>query len=326
MSNKLIFKKCEIMESDKILYSSKQSNLFCKSFYLESLGQKFHIWKVLQGQEIKAIVCLNVDRSEKRSIENDFVIHNGIFFNIDNNRLLAKKREDQFQITEFIINELVKKYKTIFLSLDPSIVDLRPFQWFNYNKKGPKFNIKIKYTSILDISEMKKQKNDEKLKLFKNLEPVRRYSLRQAVKDGAKVDFSKDNLDFLNLYKPLSKEIYRNEYKKNLGIVENITSNLINNNCGIFINTRDKKNNLLYSAFFGWDNYKAYYLFGASSKQHKKPWQGTIGQWYAMRYIVEKLKINKFDFEGVNSPNRGWFKLGFGGDLIPYYQIEYEKN
>ena len=184
MSNKLIFKKCEIMESDKILYSSKQSNLFCKSFYLESLGQKFHIWKVLQGQEIKAIVCLNVDRSEKRSIENDFVIHNGIFFNIDNNRLLAKKREDQFQITEFIINELVKKYKTIFLSLDPSIVDLRPFQWFNYNKKGPKFNIKIKYTSILDISEMKKQKNDEKLKLFKNLEPVRRYSLRQAVKDG----------------------------------------------------------------------------------------------------------------------------------------------
>ena len=134
MSNKLIFKKCEIMESDKILYSSKQSNLFCKSFYLESLGQKFHIWKVLQGQEIKAIVCLNVDRSEKRSIENDFVIHNGIFFNIDNNRLL-EKREDQFQITEFIINELVKKYKTIFLSLDPSIVDLRPFQWFNYNKK-----------------------------------------------------------------------------------------------------------------------------------------------------------------------------------------------
>ena len=45
-----------------------------------------------------------------------------------------------------------------------------------------------------------------------------------------------------------------------------------------------------------------------------------------MRYIVEKLKINKFDFEGVNSPNRGWFKLGFGGDLIPYYQIEYEKT
>ena len=38
---------------------------------------------------------------------------------------------------------------------------------------------------------MKKQKNDEKLKLFKNLEPVRRYSLRQAVKDGARLTFQR---------------------------------------------------------------------------------------------------------------------------------------
>ena len=79
---------------------------------------------------------------------------------------------------------------------------------------------------------MKKQKM-MKIKLFKNLEPVRRYSLRQAVKDGAKVDFSKDNLDFLNLYKPLSKEFIVMNIK-NLGIVENITSNLINNNCEFY--------------------------------------------------------------------------------------------
>jgi len=25
--------------------------------------------------------------------------------------------------------------------------------------------------------------------------------------------------------------------------------------------------------------------------------------------------------EGVNSPHRGWFKLSFGGDIRPYYQI-----
>ena len=44
-----------------------------------------------------------------------------------------------------------------------------------------------------------------------------------------------------------------------------------------------------------------------------------------MRYIVEKLKINKFDFEGVNSPNRGWFKLGFGGDLILITKLNMKK-
>tara|TARA_B100000900_G_scaffold416265_1_gene450731 strand:- start:2418 stop:3398 length:981 start_codon:yes stop_codon:yes gene_type:complete len=325
MSDHFTLEKCDLLESDKILEVSNQSNLFCKSFFLNSLDQKFHIWKVIQGQEIKAIVILNVDDSGTKSIENDFVIHNGIFFNLDNKRILVKRREDQFQITEFVINELVKKYETIFLSLDPSIIDVRPFQWFNYNNDGPKFKIEVKYTSILDTSEMKKQKTDEKLKIFKNLEPVRRYSIRQSLKDKAKVEFSKDNLNFLNLYKVLSKKIYKSNYKKNYNVVEKITKNLIDNKSGIFINTRDKKDNLLYSACCGWDNNKAYYLFGAGSEKFKKPWQGTIGQWYAMRYIVEKSKIYKFDFEGVNSPKRGWFKLGFGGDLIPYYQVKYEK-
>ncbi len=29
-----------------------------------------------------------------------------------------------------------------------------------------------------------------------------------------------------------------------------------------------------------------------------------------------------FNFEGVNSPDRGNFKLSFGGNLVPYYNIK----
>jgi hypothetical protein len=36
--------------------------------------------------------------------------------------------------------------------------------------------------------------------------------------------------------------------------------------------------------------------------------------------------INLLDLEGVNSPNRGFWKIGFGGDIRPYYKIEFEKN
>ena len=42
--------------------------------------------------------------------------------------------------------------------------------------------------------------------------------------------------------------------------------------------------------------------------------------------ILQIIKTLKFLFRGVNSPNRGWFKLGFGGDLIGYYQIKYDKE
>ena len=31
----------------------------------------------------------------------------------------------------------------------------------------------------------------------------------------------------------------------------------------------------------------------------------------------------KFDLEGINSPKRGSFKTGFGGNIYPYYNIKF---
>ena len=115
MSNKLTFSKCSSEEWDLIVDNSNQSNLFVKSYFLRNSGSKFHLWKIMQGDEIKAGICLNVDDLEKNSIENQFVIHNGIFFNLDNDRTLAKKREDEFQIISFAISNLVSKYDEIFV-------------------------------------------------------------------------------------------------------------------------------------------------------------------------------------------------------------------
>ena len=44
------------------------------------------------------------------------------------------------------------------------------------------------------------------------------------------------------------------------------------------------------------------------------------------KFSFFKAKERIFDFEGVNSPNRGWFKLSFGGKLENYYQIKYDKS
>ena len=200
MSSKLTFHKCSIEEWDLIVDNSYQSNFFVKSYFLKNSGTKFHLWKIMQGEEIKAGICLNVDDLEKNSIENEFVIHNGIFFNLDNNRILSKRREDEFQITSFAISNLVSKYNEIFLSLDPKVFDMRPFQWHNYNTQDPKFKISIKYTSILDLSEFNSEKDEDEMKIFKNLEPVRRYSIRQAKKEKFNAKFSDRPEKFLDLY------------------------------------------------------------------------------------------------------------------------------
>ena len=70
MSNKLSFEKCDEQDWNVIIENSYQSNLFSKIVFLKNCGSKFHLWKVVQGNEIKAGVCLNVDEAEENSIEN----------------------------------------------------------------------------------------------------------------------------------------------------------------------------------------------------------------------------------------------------------------
>ena len=180
----------------------------------------------------------------------------------------------------------------------------------------------------MNISEFKstKIKNEEEFELFKNLEPVRRYSIRQAKKEDSIIEFSKDPKKFLDLYKKFLSKNISTEMKGDLEIISKIIEVLLAQDKGIITYIYNNKNELIYSMFTGWDETKAYYLYGVGAVVNKKSWQGTIGLWSILKYIAKNKNIKIFDFEGVNSPNRGWFKLGFGGDLISYYQIKYDKE
>ena len=73
-------------------------------------------------------------------------------------------------------------------------------------------------------------------------------------------------------------------------------------------------------AFFCFDNKRAYYLFGANDPQLRDEHTGSAVIWDAF-HTLSKAGIKEVDLEGVNSPRRGWFKLSFGGNLIPYYHV-----
>ena len=64
------------------------------------------------------------------------------------------------------------------------------------------------------------------------------------------------------------------------------------------------------------------YLFGAGSPGLKEHCCGTITFWDAFKDLSKNRGIKEVDFEGVNSPQRGKFKLSFGGDLRTYFQIK----
>jgi hypothetical protein len=55
------------------------------------------------------------------------------------------------------------------------------------------------------------------------------------------------------------------------------------------------------------------------------PWQGTLAHWHAFGHLAREHGITEVDLEGVNSPQRGWFKLGFGGSLQTYHTLHWSR-
>ena len=323
VSEKFTFnKQIDLKEYEKIVEQSPQGNIFCSIKFLDSIKADYQLWNVKQGNEIKAVMCFTVSKDKKNIILNDLVIYSGIMFNLDDSRLETKKRSDEFKITEFVIENIIKKYKKIEFQLSPFFTDIRPFQWYNYNRKGKKkFHIDVKYTSHLNYLEQ--NLNDfTNTSLYHSMETVRRYDYRNAVKSGANIKNSNNSDKFMDFYVQLMRSQKIKLSPKMISHLSISFSKLIRNQIGNLFYVYDKNNIVLYSLLYLVDKKRGYYFLGAGGSMNKTSWQSTYGHCKILNILQNKFSINSIDLEGVNSPNRGWFKLSLGGELNPYYKIK----
>ena len=63
------------------------------------------------------------------------------------------------------------------------------------------------------------------------------------------------------------------------------------------------------------------YLFGGRLTDDKDDYSLTYGMINSF-INLKKLGVSYVDLEGINSPNRGFNKLGYGGNIFPYYTIQ----
>jgi CelD/BcsL family acetyltransferase involved in cellulose biosynthesis len=73
--------------------------------------------------------------------------------------------------------------------------------------------------------------------------------------------------------------------------------------------------------FFLFDENFAYYLFAANNPVHRSSGSATALMFDNINWAAKK-GLKAVDFVGVNSPNRGDFKISFNSYLKPYYEIK----
>ena len=125
---------------------------------------------------------------------------------------------------------------------------------------------------------------------------------------------------FIQFYDNLlrSQEIEVSDFK--LERMKILIDQLIEKKIARYFVTVDKFGRFTYATIFTIHNNKGCYLFGAGDKDKMQRYDGTFCIWEAMK-MLSRSGVHIIDLEGVNSPERGRFKLGFGGNLKKYYHV-----
>jgi lipid II:glycine glycyltransferase (peptidoglycan interpeptide bridge formation enzyme) len=74
-----------------------------------------------------------------------------------------------------------------------------------------------------------------------------------------------------------------------------------------------------------WDKDTCYYLLGGYDPERSHSGASALAMWEAIKYAKNELKLSKFDFEGSMVPAIEMFFRKFGGEITPYYSVQWIK-
>ncbi len=307
---------------DELVRLSAQGTVFSSSLYLRSCGVPFERIAVQKGSRTKALFSCLLSDDGRRIIMDDLVIYGGILFLPDDTQKEAKATAERFRISEKIIEFLNDRYDSMEFPLSPQFEDMRPFLWYNYHSDddSQKYKLDLRYTSYVDISSLQNCEEENDSELFKGFETLRQRNIREAQKKGAYSKKTDDVELFIEFYRRLMIEQGVQSDEQKLQRMKDLIASLMDGDKAFLLTSRNSEGAIMYITIYCYDEKRAYYLFGAPNPEAQERYKGTISFWDGFKELAA-MGIKEVDMEGINSPNRGWFKLSFGGSINPYYEV-----
>ena len=305
-----------ICEWDDFVSKSPQRNFFGLSKYFVVSGSKQKLYFLeLKGETIAALLLWESENLEEINRYRSYATYQNLFFAKE--FWAAKKSEGIAEELYFLLYELDKRLKNITLSLHHSIEDIRAVDWINLDKNEKRFDYEVKFTSLVELSAFEKEEN-----IFCITKESRKNEYdRASRKLDLKIGDVNDIEWFISLYYSMFKTQGISLSHDSLSQLRMIIEGSILNGSGILMLAFESKSSKPISAIFiQRDDKTAYYQFSASNQESRKLFATTFLLVKAF-LILKEAGCEVFDFMGVNSPYRGFFKTSFGGKLSGYFEI-----
>lgn len=295
--------------------ASAQGTVFCCSAYLRSLGQPFKRLAVQSGGKTVALIPVVEDDSGQRIVQPAFTPYQGILFLHDAAALPRQRVLDEYRIGEFVVAELAQRYREIAIALSWTFRDLRPFLWHNYHQAElPRFAVKPRYTALLDLGAIEADTFPAEARA------CRRQELRKAadyvVSEAPEID------RFIALYADTFARQDIALPATTIDRVRRITSAALANGYGR-LSACITPQGVGSMYLFLYDARRAYYLFAANDPALRNSGAATRLMFDNI-FEFKRRGLAELDFVGVNSPNRGDFKLSFNPELALYFEVALE--
>lgn len=308
---------------DNFVADSPQGTVFASTPFLDSIEEEYDLLLVVDAVENPLLGAVVIMQDGKPIIAPyPDAMYLGLLFT---KTLYSKPIESRInrclELSIFLLNEMEKLYDRISFFHHHSIDDLRSFKWFHYHEpKLGQFQIELSYTGITDLSPY--NSFDEYLSTIRK---VRRREYRRALNKGLIVTGS-NNIDILNeLHKKTFERQGIKRSKKEECLIYSISEAAIKHNFGQLLICQDCNEMPISATLFVYDKYTGYYIFAGNDPAYRKFYSGTLLMLENIKFCLD-MGLKWVDFGGINSPNRGDFKISFNAKPVPYIITTWDKT
>lgn len=312
--------KCEERSLwDNFVINSPQGNIFCSTAFLDSLGKAYELWLLTRNDHNVAGAILLKDNEGKilKSLH-PFSMYHGILFDRHIAHMPAHKRiAESLEAVSQMLSKLEENYDYWSFCLHHGVEDLRAFSWHHYHEPElGRVKTDLFYTGLIHVDNF-----DEYLGTIR---PCKRREYRIAQKNDLKFETSKDLDLLIYLYQETFMRQGLSKEPDELNLLRSIATTAIEKGFGELFIARLPDGTAASATLFLHDEHTGYYLIGANHPDHRNSYSGVYAMLESIRRCCER-GIKEIDVCGINSPNRGDFKISLNAQPIPYFMVNWAR-
>lgn len=303
----------------KLLENSPQGTRFLTPEFLDVFDASYTLYGYYRkGVCIAGVPVINTENYKSKFLPHCYYqgpfFHNEIYKSAE-----SKKIQYEIELVESILNCLVPHESQFDFCLDPTFQDVRGYSWFNYHEtEKPVCEITPRYTAIVDLDGKTARS------LRENSRSSRRQEERYAKnREGLEIDQEGSVEELLAAYESTFSKQGRIVPKSDLNEIRRFVNYFLKVSKGHILAIRNSEGQCVAASFIFEDYLRKWHvpIVGTGDSRYG----GTLLYFFILDFVRDSGGRH-VDFNGANSPNRGYFKHSVGARSQLYFEVSYNDN